>query len=111
MTTITHNVDGSITVSVTLALEGNMMEMENTILDAVNSVGCIATGEALKCFDTKGTPIIREGVKLTSKNRDSKKYHRGDWQFCLDNARFIGDYLGEIVRSSTWLSVSSVKRK
>ncbi|MCK5355570.1 MAG: ISKra4 family transposase [Methyloprofundus sp.] len=74
MTTITHNVDGSITVSVTLALEGNMMEMENTILDAVNSVGCVATGEALKSFDTKGAPIIKEGVKLTSKNKDSKKY-------------------------------------
>ena len=74
MTTITHNIDGSITVSVTLALEGNMMEMENTILDAVNSVGCIATGEALRSFDTKGEPIIKEGVKLTSKNKDSKKY-------------------------------------
>jgi hypothetical protein len=35
--------------------------MENTILDAVNDVGCVATGEALKRFDTDGLPIIREG--------------------------------------------------
>ena len=63
MTTITHNTDGSITVSTTLHLEGSMMKMENMILDAVNDVGCVATGEALKCFDTDGSPIIKEGTK------------------------------------------------
>ena len=50
------------------------MTMENTILDAVNDVGCIATGIALKRFDTDGSPIIREGIKLTSRNKDKKKY-------------------------------------
>ena len=57
MTTITQNTNGSITVSVTITLEGSMMEMENTILDAVNDVGCVATGQALKRFDTNGSPI------------------------------------------------------
>jgi len=74
MPDIIHNANGSITVSVTISLDGNMMEMENTILDAVNDVGCMATGEALKRFDTSGSPIIREGIKLTAKNKDSKKY-------------------------------------
>lgn len=74
MTTITQNTNGSITVSVTITLEGSMMEMENTILDAVNDVGCVATGQALKRFDTNGSPITVEGVKLTSKNKDTKKY-------------------------------------
>ena len=74
MTAIVHNTNGSITVSVTIPLTGSMMEMENTILDALNDVGCVATGEALKRFDTNGRPIIRDGVKLTSKNKDSKKY-------------------------------------
>ncbi|CAC9507855.1 hypothetical protein [uncultured Gammaproteobacteria bacterium] len=74
MTTIIHNTDGSITVSTTIHFEGSMMKMENMILDAVNDVGCVATGEALKRFDTDGLPIIREGVKLTSRNKDSKKY-------------------------------------
>jgi hypothetical protein len=74
MPTIIRNTNNSITVSVTLSLAGSMMDMENTILDAVNEVGCVATGEALKRFDTNGSPIIREGVKLTSKNKDSKKY-------------------------------------
>ena len=62
MTTIIHNTDGSITVSTTIHFEGSMMKMENMILDAVNDVECVATGEALKRFDTDGLPIIREGV-------------------------------------------------
>jgi hypothetical protein len=74
MSTITHNANGSITVSVTIPLEGSMMEMESTILDAVNDVGCAATGEALKRFDTNGSPIFKEGIKLTCKNKDSRKY-------------------------------------
>ncbi len=74
MATIIRNIDGSITVSVTLTLEGDMLEMENSILDAVNDMGCAATSEALKRFDTDGSPIMLNGIKLTSKNKDSKKY-------------------------------------
>lgn len=74
MPTIIHNTDGSITVSVTIHLEGSMMEMENSILDAVNNVGTVSTGVALKRFDTDGSPIMIENVKYTSKNLDSKKY-------------------------------------
>ena len=58
MSTVIRNADGSITVSITLTLEGDMLEMENTILDTVNKIGCAATGEALKRFDTDGSPII-----------------------------------------------------
>ena len=74
MTSLTQNPDGSITVSVTLMLEGSMMDMENNVLNAVNEVGCIATGEALKQFDTNGMPLIKEGSKWTKRNKDSKKY-------------------------------------
>jgi len=74
MTTLTHNADGTLTISVTLELEGNMIEMENSILDGLNEVGCLATGEALKHFDTGGQPIIRAGEKYTARNQDAKKY-------------------------------------
>jgi len=74
MTTLTHNADGTVTISVTLELVGSMMEMENDILDGINEVGCLATGEALKRFDTEGQPIIRNGEKYTAKNQDAKKY-------------------------------------
>jgi len=74
MPTLVQNPDGSITVSVTFKLTGSMLEMENSILDAVNEVGCIGTKEALKQFDTNGMPLIREGSKWTSRNKDSKTY-------------------------------------
>ena len=74
MPSLIRNADGSITVSTTFKLEGSMIEMENTILDAVNTVGCIGTEEALKQFDTDGMPLIREGIKWTSRNKDAKKY-------------------------------------
>ena len=74
MPTLVQNPNGSITVSVTFELTGNMLEMENIILDAVNEVGCIGTKEALKRFDTNGMPLIREGINWTSRNKDAKKY-------------------------------------
>ncbi len=74
MPTLTHHPDGSITVSTTFHLKGSLLEMENTILDAANKVGCIGTKEALTRFDTNGLPLVREGVNWTSRNKDSKKY-------------------------------------
>ena len=43
MATITHNDNGTITVSITLELQGSLIEMENAILDATNEIGCLAT--------------------------------------------------------------------
>jgi hypothetical protein len=74
MPEIICNNDGTITISVTIELQGNMMEMETRILDAVNEVGCVATGEALKRFDSDGSPIMMSGVKWTVKGQDPKKY-------------------------------------
>ena len=74
MPTLIQNPNGSITVSVTFELKGSLLEMENSILDAVNEVGCMGTEEALKQFDTNGMPLIREGIKWTSRNKDTKKY-------------------------------------
>ncbi len=47
MTTLTHNADGTLTISVTLELEGSMIEMENSLLDGLNEVGCRGGVEAL----------------------------------------------------------------
>lgn len=74
MPTLTHNPDGSITVSTTFTLTGSMLEMENTVLDAANKVGCVGTEEALKQFDTNGSPLTIGGVNWTSRNKDAKKY-------------------------------------
>ena len=72
--TLSKNPDGSITISSTIKFSGDMIEMENKILDVTNEVGCIATAEALKKLDTNGEPIIKDGVKWTARNKDAKKY-------------------------------------
>ena len=36
--------------------------MENTLLDATNKIGCLATGAALKRFDSNGSVIISIGI-------------------------------------------------
>jgi len=74
MSNFTLNNDGSVTVSVTIKLQGSLMDMEKSILDATNQVGNQATSEALKRFDTDGSPIIKDGIKWTARNKDSKHY-------------------------------------
>ena len=36
-----------LTIQVTLKLSGSLLEMENTILDGCNEIGCLATTEAI----------------------------------------------------------------
>jgi len=43
-------------------------------LNALNEVGCIVTGEALKRFDTDGSAILIGGMKWTSKGEEPKYY-------------------------------------
>ena len=64
----------TVTLQVKVSLEGNMMEIEDSILKAVNETGACATREALKRFDTNGDKIIVGEVKLTSKGEVKKVY-------------------------------------
>jgi hypothetical protein len=69
MATITHNTNGTITISVTLDLpQGGLLEMEDAILDGVNEVDCLATAEALKRFDTNCSPIIKDKDLITTQH-------------------------------------------
>jgi hypothetical protein len=38
-----------LTIQVTLKLSGSLLEMENTILDGCNEIGCLATRDVLGC--------------------------------------------------------------
>jgi hypothetical protein len=69
---IKQEKDGSYTVSVNFKLEGSMLEMEEHILEMVNTIGLKATMEALGKFDTDGKPIEVKGEKLTSKGEQKK---------------------------------------
>lgn len=72
--------DGSLTVSINLQFEGSLLEMENNIAKAVNELGVLATVEALKKFDTDGSPIVVENQKYTSKGlvKKNTRPHMGN---------------------------------
>lgn len=71
---ISGREDNRIKIEVTVDLSGSMLEAEESILRAVNAVGNVATGEALKRFDADGDPIVVGGSKWYSKGKLSKIY-------------------------------------
>ena len=66
--------ENELTIQVTIKLIGSLMEMENTILDSCNEIGCLATTEALQKFDTDGSPIKLGETKMTARAKDNKTY-------------------------------------
>jgi hypothetical protein len=76
MEPIVKVLDGNrVKIEVTIDLSGSMLDVEESILRAVNSVGDAATAEALKRFDADGNPIVMEGTKWYSKGKLSKNYN------------------------------------
>ena len=63
-----------LTIEVTVNISGSMLHAEERIQQAVNEVGCLATQQALKQFDTDGTAIITGNIKWTKRASSSKKY-------------------------------------
>lgn len=64
----------AVTVEVTVRLDGSLLGMEGAIQEAVNAVGRCATEEALKRFDSDGSPMRVGAIKLTARGRDPKEY-------------------------------------
>jgi len=71
---VIRNAGEEVTVAVTLRLSGSLLEMERAIQEASNAVGRCASEEALKRFDTDGSPIRVGEIKLTARGRDPKEY-------------------------------------
>ena len=63
-----------ITIQVKISLKESMLESEQSIIDGVNEVGSLATEEALKEFDTDGSPIVMGGVKFTARCKSDRIY-------------------------------------
>jgi len=74
MAEIVSRTEKELTLQVTLKLRGSLMEMEESILDACNEVGCLATEEALQRFDADGSPILVGNIKMTSKGKNPQTY-------------------------------------
>lgn len=51
-----------------------MLNSESIIQDSINEVGCVATRELLKTFDTEGQSIQFGSVKMTTKGLYNKTY-------------------------------------
>jgi hypothetical protein len=70
-----RSVQGTlVTLEVQVDLSGSMLEAEESILHAMNEVGCMATAEALKRFDTDVDPTVIGGTKWYSKGQVAKRY-------------------------------------
>ena len=71
---IIRSDDDELTIQVKVKITGSLFEAEHAILDACNEVGKLATSQAIKKFDTDGSPIQIAGVKLTAKAPVLKLY-------------------------------------
>lgn len=65
---------GKVTVKLEIDLSGSMLDVEDSIQKAANSVGALATKEKLEQYDTDGSPIKLGSEKLTARTRDNKVY-------------------------------------
>jgi outer membrane protein assembly factor BamB len=71
---ITKRDGDSVTVSVTVRLDGPMLESEEAIQGALNEAGMLLEQENLVRFDTDGSPIQVGPVRLTSKGQSPQIY-------------------------------------
>jgi hypothetical protein len=63
-----------VTLQVTIDVSGTMLEAEGRIQAACNEVGQRASVEALKGFETDGSPIILDGIKWTKRCASPQTY-------------------------------------
>lgn len=72
------------TIEVEIPYEYNsMLEAETRIQEPVNKLGILATGEALKQFDTDGAPLVVDGSTLTSKGPIPTTYQTPYGDVCV----------------------------
>lgn len=64
----------SFKLEIEIARGTNILESEEKIQQALNVGGVLATEEAMKQYDTDGSPIIVCGQKLTTKGLEMKKF-------------------------------------
>jgi hypothetical protein len=71
---IINQSNESIILQVTIPFTRSMLNSESIIQDSINEVGCVATRELLKTFDTEGQSIQFGSVKMTTKGLYNKTY-------------------------------------
>jgi hypothetical protein len=71
-------------VKMFIPMSKDMLTTEESIQEALNQTGIIATEQALSRFDTDGTPIMVSQKKYTSKGQISKTYQSPFGEFELN---------------------------
>src|SRR3954467_6067015 len=71
---IIERQENSVTVQVTIPLSRSMLDTEEAIQQALNQAGVLATAEALKQFDTDGSPLLFGSARFTTKGPEPKTY-------------------------------------
>jgi hypothetical protein len=71
---IIEREETSVTIQITVPLTRSMLDTEEAIQQVLNQAGLLATGEALKQFDTDGSPLVLGSTRWTSKGLEPKTY-------------------------------------
>jgi len=71
---IVRKSETGYTIEIEIPYAETMLKSEELIRTQINRAGSLATGEALKQFDTDGSPIFTDGQKMTSKGQIPKPY-------------------------------------
>jgi hypothetical protein len=72
--TIIERQENTVTIQVSISLSRSMLDTEEAIQQALNQAGVLATAEALKQFDTDGSPLLIGSTRWTSKGQEPKAY-------------------------------------
>jgi len=72
--TLIERRETSVTLQVTIPLGQSMLDTEEAIQQALNQAGVLASAEALKQFDTDGSPLQLGATHWTSKGQEPKTY-------------------------------------
>ena len=72
--TIVERQETSVTIQISIPLSRSMLDTEEAIQKALNAAGVLASGEALKQFDTDGSPLLLGSTRWTSKGQEPMTY-------------------------------------
>jgi hypothetical protein len=72
--TLIERREDSVTLHVRIPLSRSLLDTEQAIQRALNEAGLLATTEALKQFDTDGSPLRIGQARYTSKGQEPKGY-------------------------------------
>jgi hypothetical protein len=72
--TLLERREDSVTLQVRIPLSRSLLDTERAIQQALNAAGLLATTEALRQFDTDGSPLRIGQARYTSKGQEPKGY-------------------------------------